>query len=169
MSYADDLKHPLWQKCRLRVLEAARWRCARCGDAERQLHAHHKAYIRGRRPWEYPQDMLECLCDPCHTKAHAERNLLDLAIAKRPTSELPALARVIDRLAGVLQDLQGMVVLSGYPCELYDRELFVGWERHQRTALADGARERTEVVWLNPACSAALQRSRGGLFAAEAA
>ena len=62
------------------------------------------------------------------------------------------------RLAGVLQDLQGMVVLSGYPCDLYDRELFAGWERHERTALADGARKRTEVVWLNPACSAALAR-----------
>lgn len=69
------------------------------------------------------------------------------------------------RLAGVLQDLQGMVVLSGYPCELYDRELFAGWERFERQALADGARERTEVVWLNPACSEALRRSRGGLFA----
>lgn len=73
------------------------------------------------------------------------------------------------RLAGVLQDLQGMVVLSGYPCELYDRELFAGWERHERRALADGGRARTEVVWLNPACSAALQRARGGLFAEVAA
>lgn len=69
------------------------------------------------------------------------------------------------RLADVLQDLQGMVVLSGYPCELYDLELYVGWERHERQALADGGRKRTEVVWLNPACSAALERSRGGLFA----
>ena len=68
-------------------------------------------------------------------------------------------------LAGVLQDLQGMVVLSGYPCDLYDRELFAGWERHQVDALADGARKRTEVVWLNPACQAALERARGGLFA----
>lgn len=68
------------------------------------------------------------------------------------------------RLAGVLQDLQGMVVLSGYPCDLYDRDLFASWERHERQALADGARERTEVVWLNPACSAALASSRGGLF-----
>lgn len=32
-----------------------------------------------------------------------------------------------------------------------------------------GARKRTEVVWLNPACSAALERSRGGLFAEHAA
>lgn len=69
------------------------------------------------------------------------------------------------RLAGVLQDLQGMVVLSGYPCELYDRELFSGWERHECAALADGGRKRMEVVWLNPACSAALDRGRGGLFA----
>jgi DNA adenine methylase len=61
-----------------------------------------------------------------------------------------------------------MVVLSGYPSELYTG-LLGDWERHQRKALADGARERTEVVWLNPACSAALHRSRGGLFAEEAA
>ena len=67
-------------------------------------------------------------------------------------------------MAGVLQDLRGMVVLSGYPCDLYDRELFTAWERHECKALADGARKRTEVVWLNPACSAALASARGGLF-----
>jgi DNA adenine methylase len=73
------------------------------------------------------------------------------------------------RLAVVLHDLDGMVVLSGYPCDLYDLELFAGWERHERQALADGARKRTEVVWINPACAAALHRSRGGLFAEHAA
>lgn len=66
------------------------------------------------------------------------------------------------RLAGVLHDLQGMVVLSGYPCDLYDTELFPGWERHERQALADGARKRIDVLWLNPACSAALHRRAGG-------
>lgn len=73
------------------------------------------------------------------------------------------------RLASVLHDLDGMVVLSGYPCDLYDVELFSGWARSERQALADGGRKRTEVVWLNPACSAALERSRGGLFAEHAA
>lgn len=72
-------------------------------------------------------------------------------------------------MAEQLESVAGMVIVSGYPCDLYDRELFPTWERHQRTALADGARERTEVAWLNPACSAALQRSRGGLFAEHAA
>ncbi len=67
-------------------------------------------------------------------------------------------------LAVVLHGCQGMVVLSGYSTPLYDEELFTGWERHTRDSLADGARPRTEVVWLNPACSRALHESHG-LFA----
>lgn len=68
-------------------------------------------------------------------------------------------------LAEVLHDCNGMVVLSGYACDLYDKELYGDWERHTRKALADGGRIRTEVVWLNPACSSALDQSRWGLFA----
>lgn len=67
------------------------------------------------------------------------------------------------RLADVLRHCAGMVVLSGYPCDLYDVELFPSWERHEREHLADGARKRTEVVWLNPACSTALRDSRAQL------
>lgn len=63
-------------------------------------------------------------------------------------------------LAARLHSLKGMVVLSGYPCELYDQHLYAGWERHERKHLADGAHPRLEVVWLNAACSAALRRSR---------
>lgn len=59
-------------------------------------------------------------------------------------------------LATVLRAASGMVVLSGYPSALYDVELYPDWERHERQHLADGARQRTEVVWLNPACARAL-------------
>lgn len=72
-------------------------------------------------------------------------------------------------LAEVLHSLQGMVVLSGYPSSLYDFELYRSWERHERVALADGARERTEVVWMNPACSAALALETRSLFEVTAA
>lgn len=65
--------------------------------------------------------------------------------------------------AQLAHDLQGMVVVSGYPSELYE-ELFGRWERFERACFADGARSRTEVVWLNPACTDALARARGGLF-----
>lgn len=71
------------------------------------------------------------------------------------------------KLAGALHSLAGMVVLSGYPCPLYE-ELFAGWQRHECAAMADGARKRVEVVWLNAACSSALAMRRG-LFAEVAA
>jgi DNA adenine methylase len=59
-------------------------------------------------------------------------------------------------LAAVLHSLEGMVVLSGYACELYDRDLFADWHRVERDTHADGARPRTEVLWLNPVAVRAL-------------
>jgi DNA adenine methylase len=61
-------------------------------------------------------------------------------------------------LAAFLRTLKGAVVLSGYACELYDLELYADWKRHEKAALADGARKRTEVVWLNEQAS---QHSKG--------
>lgn len=60
-----------------------------------------------------------------------------------------------------LRGLRGMVILSGYPCALYDDGL-PDWRRVERKALADGAKERTEVIWINPSCSEAI--SAGPLF-----
>ena len=65
------------------------------------------------------------------------------------------------RLLAYIPDLAGMVVLSGYPAPLYDQAL-EGWRRIERLAHADGARERTEVLWLNPACAVALDREHAG-------
>jgi len=50
-------------------------------------------------------------------------------------------------LALRLESLKGMVIVSGYPSPLYD-EIFSKWERVEKRALADGARERVEVIWL---------------------
>jgi DNA adenine methylase len=61
------------------------------------------------------------------------------------------------RLADVLRALTGYVVLSGYPCDLYDRELYPDWQRFETGTLADGRIARTEVVWLNAACTKALR------------
>jgi DNA adenine methylase len=51
-------------------------------------------------------------------------------------------------------------VVSGYACPLYDDELYSGWTRSVRAARANGGKPRTEVVWLNPACAAALAAER---------
>lgn len=50
-------------------------------------------------------------------------------------------------LSEFLNTLEGFVVLSGYPSELYE-DLYQGWRRVERTALADGGAKRTEVLWM---------------------
>jgi len=54
------------------------------------------------------------------------------------------------QLSELLHKCKGMIVLSGYRCELYD-ELYGEWARIDKAALADGARKRTESLWLNDA------------------
>ena len=54
-------------------------------------------------------------------------------------------------LADALHACKAAVVLSGYASELYDRELYPGWDRHTMSAWTgqgDGG-NRTEVVWSN--------------------
>lgn len=63
-----------------------------------------------------------------------------------------------------LKTLTGMVVLSGYPDPLYD-EALPDWRRVERPALADGARPRIEVLWINPACAATLDREKQNFHA----
>ena len=40
--------------------------------------------------------------------------------------------------------------------ELYDLELYPDWKRFEREHFADGARKRTEVIWLNHAANGQL-------------
>lgn len=62
-------------------------------------------------------------------------------------------------LAAALHELKGAVIVSGYPSDLY-AELYAGWERlENKGAHADGAKERTEVLWL--------RNCNHGLFARE--
>lgn len=69
------------------------------------------------------------------------------------------------RLAEVLRAAEASVVLSGYPSDLYDRELYPDWLRFERRHRAHSAALRTEVVWINPTCAEAL--GHGGLFQVE--
>ena len=70
-------------------------------------------------------------------------------------------------LSAALHSVKGMVVLSGYHCELYNQELYKDWRSVERTGFADGGAKRIEVLWLNPAAVSRLEsdRSQGILFA----
>lgn len=56
-------------------------------------------------------------------------------------------------LAEALHSLSGMVVLSGYDCEMY-QELYHDWKMISKETHADGAAYRIERLWLNPLCAA---------------
>lgn len=55
-------------------------------------------------------------------------------------------------LAERLHSVKGMVVISGYPTELYE-ELYGDWEYVEQRAYADGSKPRTERLWLSPSVS----------------
>jgi len=60
-------------------------------------------------------------------------------------------------LLGVLLELEGMVILSGYSSEIYD-EMLTGWKTHITTARISAGRGtgvRTEKIWISPSAQKA--------------
>jgi DNA adenine methylase len=62
-------------------------------------------------------------------------------------------------LAAVLHACTGMVVLSGYPSELYN-DLYRDWIQTTTESRADQNRPRTEVLWMNPLAAAGQRQHR---------
>lgn len=58
-----------------------------------------------------------------------------------------------------LKAVKGLVVLAGYPSDLYDRVL-KGWKRVERPHYAAGSlQRRTEVLWISPRAAKAAERA----------
>jgi predicted phosphatase len=57
---------PRWHEKRARIVSASGNACSRCGSKDRVLNVHHLFYFRNAQPWDYPDDMLRCLCVTCH-------------------------------------------------------------------------------------------------------
>ena len=65
-SYSEKLKDPRWQRRRNEILLRDDYTCQLCGSTEDQLHVHHRAYEKGKEPWEYEDGSLVTLCWKCH-------------------------------------------------------------------------------------------------------
>lgn len=76
-TYREKLLDPRWQKRRLHILERDGWECVLCGVDNLTLHVHHKRYIRGKQPWDAPDDALVTLCERCHTNEFGAQEALD--------------------------------------------------------------------------------------------
>lgn len=88
MTYAEKLKDPRWQERRLKILEAAGWKCSEpCCEFRNEnptLHVHHKVYIRGLDPWEYEDWALQVLCEKCHKINQEIMQSAHVFLAKNP-------------------------------------------------------------------------------------
>jgi hypothetical protein len=77
MTYREKLRDPRWQKLRLEVMSRDGWRCKSAACTARQedrvmLVVHHKRYVAGREPWDYPANDLITLCEKCHDAVHQQ-------------------------------------------------------------------------------------------------
>lgn len=91
MSYAAKLRDPRWQRKRLEILQRDNWTCRHCNAKDKPLQVHHAIYLR-IDPWEYPDHLLQTLCDECHSErgplAEKIANAVRIALMNVPTSRM---------------------------------------------------------------------------------
>lgn len=90
--YSEFLKDKRWKKLRLLILKRDKYRCTQCGKDRCELHVHHKLYITGKKPWEYKEEHLQTLCEPCHKELH--KNFIVPVISAKKESEIVILPEV---------------------------------------------------------------------------
>jgi hypothetical protein len=69
-TYSEKLRDPRWQRRRLEIMSKANFRCEKCFANDITLNVHHVIYRTGADPWDYPDEDLACLCEPCHEREH---------------------------------------------------------------------------------------------------
>jgi 5-methylcytosine-specific restriction endonuclease McrA len=121
MSYAELLRDPRWQRRRLEIMNRAGFACERCHSKSTTLNVHHVHYIRGRKPWEYDDSELRCLCEPCHKATHGIR-----PVASRPTRKLsPEETALREKIADVDRRLVAAEPEDKDAIILEKRDLFI--------------------------------------------
>lgn len=68
-NYREKLTDSRWQRKRLEIMSRDCFECQKCHVKDHgMLSVHHRHYIPGREPWDYPGELLITLCDTCHKK-----------------------------------------------------------------------------------------------------
>ena len=117
MRYNDKLKHPLWQKKRLKIMERDGFMCAICGNPVSELHVHHCYYDNSiKNPWEYPDKALITLCDNCHKDNHNSK------IGAHALIILKALCRLTNQPHLIAVTLQREIKYNISVCEMTENE-----------------------------------------------
>lgn len=72
LSYKDQINHPNWQKCRLRIFERDKFACKICGNTELQLQVHHLCYFPKLHLWDYDDELMITVCPEHHQQLNID-------------------------------------------------------------------------------------------------
>lgn len=75
-AYLEKLRSPLWQKKKTEIQQRDNFTCQKCGNTTKNLQVHHRHYIFGRDPWDYPDQLLILLCEDCHKAEEGAKTVL---------------------------------------------------------------------------------------------
>jgi len=71
LTYQDKLKDRRWLAKRSEIIVRDNNTCQHCfSENDPLLNVHHKKYIYGKEPWDYPNELLITLCEDCHEEEH---------------------------------------------------------------------------------------------------
>jgi len=79
MTYREQIRSPEWIAFATKMKEENGWKCKACGAAQclgSELSIHHIFYVKHLMLWEYPCNLLECLCNECHIFRQAHQSLI---------------------------------------------------------------------------------------------
>ena len=112
MTYSEKLRDPRWQKKRLQILKRDSFTCVCCCDSTNTLHVHHKCYVKGRNPWEYPDSNLETLCVTCHALVTEAKESLEFSIEGLSYNALNTISDTISSIRAIRTEEELISLLS---------------------------------------------------------
>jgi hypothetical protein len=87
-SYYELLRRPEWQRKRLKIMERENFTCQECGAKDKTLNVHHRYYRKGAMPWDYEDEVLQCLCEACHEARHEIMDKITRDLSRLSTQQL---------------------------------------------------------------------------------
>lgn len=105
--YSEKLKDPRWQRKRLEVFNRDEFKCRVCHDTSQTLHCHHRYYVPGREPWEYPSVCYLTVCKPCHDGMKVD-------------SSCDPWEQAMDSVQNMERTSLGFQLLYGYDGDIYE-------------------------------------------------
>lgn len=70
--FEAEYSKPLWETFAKRIRSSRGNACQVCKRTGVMTQVHHVAYEAGKKPWEYPDEDVVLLCEPCHSQLHVQ-------------------------------------------------------------------------------------------------